>query len=381
MTLAQQAGIRAAATMPLRVAAGHAVAIERFDRARGRRIHCLTAHVALRAADERFGYPELAQLLRRRGVTAADRYVADMHELFRRMVFNILIDNTDDHEKNHALLVTDAQQYELAPAYDVLPSGQALGFQQMRVGELEADSTIANALSMAQLFELSDKQAVAQVRRVARVVAGWRQHFASCGVTQRDIDATRRADRSTVSRGPAPRVPIKTRGEHRWQRTQRSRRSCASSPRSRNRRCARPTSAAVTITASTSRTFALWPKRLKTQHELALALWATGDTAARLLATLVCKPKALSAAELDAMIRDIRSPKLLDWFIVNMVKPGRHAEELRVRWKDGKNLVGRAGWSLTTDRVVKNAEGLDLEALLDQIEKEMKQAPERSSGR
>ena len=70
-------------------------------------------------------------------------------------------------------------------------------------------------------------------------------------------------------------------------------------------------------------------KRLKTQPELALALWGTGNTAARLLATLVCKPKALSAPELDAMIRDIRSPKLLDWFIVNVVKPGRHAEELR----------------------------------------------------
>ena len=100
-------------------------------------------------------------------------------------------------------------------------------------------------------------------------------------------------------------------------------------------------------------------KRLKTQPELALELWATGDTTARLLATLVCKPKALSAAELDAMVRDIRSPKLLDWFIVNMVKPGRHAEELRLRWKDGGDLVGRAGWSLTTERVVKNAEGLD----------------------
>ena len=188
MTLAQQAGIRTAATTPLRVPEGHAVAIARFDRTRGRRIHCLTAHVALRAAHERFGYPELAQLLRRRGVTAADRYVEDMQELFRRMVFNILIDNTDDHEKNHALLVTDAQQYELAPAYDVLPSGQALGFQQMRVGELEADSTLANALSMAQFFELSERQAVAQTRRVARVVEGWRRHFASCGVTQRDVE-------------------------------------------------------------------------------------------------------------------------------------------------------------------------------------------------
>jgi serine/threonine-protein kinase HipA len=95
---------------------------------------------------------------------------------------------TDDHEKNHAVLVTDAQQYALAPAYDVLPSGQALGFQQMRVGDLEADSTLANALSMARLFELKEKQAVAQVRRVARVVTGWPQHFASCGVTRRDVE-------------------------------------------------------------------------------------------------------------------------------------------------------------------------------------------------
>ena len=157
--------------MPVRLTAGHAVAVKRFDRERGRRIHCLTAHVALRAADERFGYPELAQLLRRRGVSTADRYVADMRELFRRMVFNILIDNTDDHEKNHALLVTDAQQYELAPAYDVLPSGQALGFQQMRVGEHEADSTLANALSMAQLFELDAKASRRAGARASR--ASW----------------------------------------------------------------------------------------------------------------------------------------------------------------------------------------------------------------
>ena len=116
-------------------------------------------------------------------------------------------------------------------------------------------------------------------------------------------------------------------------------------------------------------------KRVKTQHELATQLWATGDTAARLLSTLACKPKAFSAAELDAMIRDISSPKLLDWFVVNVVKPGRHAEQLRPGWKDGDDLVGRAGWSLTTERVVKNADGLDLDALLDQIEQEMKRAP------
>jgi len=188
MTLAAKAGIRVAPTMPVRLTHGHAIAIKRFDRNAGARVHSLSAHVALRAAAERYGYPELAQLLRRRGVTEGDAYVGQMVELFRRMVFNILIDNTDDHEKNHALLVTDAQQYELSPAYDVLPSGQALGFQQMRVGEEEADSTLANALSMARMFSLDKDDAVEEIRSVASVVGKWKAHFKSCGVTRGDIE-------------------------------------------------------------------------------------------------------------------------------------------------------------------------------------------------
>jgi serine/threonine-protein kinase HipA len=188
MTLAQKAGIRTAQTMPVRLTHGHAVAIKRFDREGRLRRHSLSACVALRAAGERFGYAELAQLLRRRGVIEGDAYVAQMREVFRRMVFNILIDNTDDHEKNHALLVTDAQQYELSPAFDVLPSGQALGFQQMRVGDQEADSTVANALSLPQLYGLTKDQAVKQAQAVARIVDGWQQHFAACGVTRADID-------------------------------------------------------------------------------------------------------------------------------------------------------------------------------------------------
>jgi serine/threonine-protein kinase HipA len=188
MTLAARARIRVAQTRPVRLTHGHAVAIQRFDRRKGARIHSLSAHVALRAAGERFGYPELAQLLRRRGVTDNDLYVEHMRELFRRMVFNILIDNTDDHEKNHAVLVTDSQQYELSPAYDVLPSGQALGFQQLRVGQDEADSTIANALSMAAMFSLTKKTAEEAVREVVGVVDQWKQHFKKEGVTAGDIE-------------------------------------------------------------------------------------------------------------------------------------------------------------------------------------------------
>jgi serine/threonine-protein kinase HipA len=188
MTLAQKAGIRTAQTMPVRLTHGHAVAIKRFDRSGRIRRHSLSACVALRAAGERFGYAELAQLLRRRGVTDGDAYIAQMREIFRRMLFNILIDNTDDHEKNHALLVTDAQQYELSPAFDVLPSGQALGFQQMRVGDQEADSTVANALSLSQLYGLTKDEAVKEAQGVVRAVDGWKQHFAACGVTRGDID-------------------------------------------------------------------------------------------------------------------------------------------------------------------------------------------------
>jgi serine/threonine-protein kinase HipA len=188
MRLAEKAAIRVATTMAVRLTHGHAVAVKRFDRAGSRRLHSLSAKVALQAAAEGYGYPELAQLLRRKGVVAGDLYVAHMRELFRRMVFNILIDNTDDHEKNHALLVTDAQQYELSPAYDVLPSGQALGFQQMRVGDQQADSTIDNALSMSRMFSLTRNEAVNEVRRVVRVVDDWKEHFAACGVTAADID-------------------------------------------------------------------------------------------------------------------------------------------------------------------------------------------------
>lgn len=188
MTLARKAQIRSASTTAVRLTVGHAVAIRRFDREGGARRHCLSAAVALRAAGEQFGYPELAQLLRRKGVAQGNAYVRDMRELFRRMLFNILIDNTDDHEKNHALIVREREQYELAPAFDVLPSGQALGFQQMRVGEQAADSTLANALSMSALFGLKKDDAAKEARSVAETVSGWKEHFGACGVTAADIE-------------------------------------------------------------------------------------------------------------------------------------------------------------------------------------------------
>jgi len=119
-------------------------------------------------------------------------------------------------------------------------------------------------------------------------------------------------------------------------------------------------------------------KRLRTQQDLAVELWRTGDTAARLLALLICRPKAFGRDELDAMLREARTPKVHDWLVNYVVKKSPHTEDLRVAWSgDPDPVVASAGWALTTERVARKPEGLDLAGLLDVIEAEMKDAPDR----
>ena len=119
-------------------------------------------------------------------------------------------------------------------------------------------------------------------------------------------------------------------------------------------------------------------KRLKTQQDLARELWATGDSAARLLALLICRPKAYGRDELDAMLREARTPKVHDWLVNYVVKKSPHAEPLRLAWSaDPDPVVASAGWALTTERVARNPDGLDLAGLLDVIEAQMAGAPER----
>lgn len=119
-------------------------------------------------------------------------------------------------------------------------------------------------------------------------------------------------------------------------------------------------------------------KRLKTQQDLARKLWATGDSAARLLALLICRPKEFARDELDTMLRQSRTPKVQDWLVNYVVRKSPHVEDLRVAWFDDADpVVASAGWALTSERVVKQPEGLDLPGLLDLIEAQMKDAPER----
>lgn len=119
-------------------------------------------------------------------------------------------------------------------------------------------------------------------------------------------------------------------------------------------------------------------KELKKNDELADQLWDTGDTAARLVAILIMRPRSRSAAQLDAMLREARIPKVHGWLVGYIAAKSPHAEALREMWLDDPDpVVASAGWTLTSERVNKRPEGLDLSALLDVIDAEMKDAPSR----
>jgi len=186
MRLAAQCGIQVAQTRALPLPRGHAVAVNRFDRSGTQRFHVISANTVLRSAGLPLGYPELAQSLRR--IARAQAIRGQQKELFRRMVFNILMDNTDDHEKNHAFVRADDGFYDLSPAYDVVPSVQGLGQQQLRVGKSQAESSIENALSEVQAFGLTKDAAVELIKQVASTVEGWKEFFKDQGVSARDLE-------------------------------------------------------------------------------------------------------------------------------------------------------------------------------------------------
>ena len=112
--------------------------------------------------------------------------------------------------------------------------------------------------------------------------------------------------------------------------------------------------------------------KIKANHPLALALWETGNLDARLLATLLVKPKSLSRDEMDRMVRDADFAQLADWLNSYVVRNHPDKESLRQSWMEEEDSwAARAGWSLTSERIGKKPDGLDLPALLDRIESEM----------
>lgn len=197
--LAQAAGIRAPEHRLEQVNGRDVLLVERFDRegAAGdvHRHLMLTALTLLDLDDTEAplaSYPDLSEVL----VRHAHDATADRTELFRRMVFNILIGNEDDHAKNHAFF-WNGRQLRMTPAYDLLPQRRAgmEGRQAMIVGELGPggrESTVVNALSSSQRFGLDEDEAVALAEEVLTIVRDqWEQRFADLGVPSREIDMLR----------------------------------------------------------------------------------------------------------------------------------------------------------------------------------------------
>lgn len=113
-------------------------------------------------------------------------------------------------------------------------------------------------------------------------------------------------------------------------------------------------------------------KKIKTNHDLGMALWKTGNIDAQLLAILLIKPKNLSADDVDRMVRSVTFVQVATWLSSYVVSQHPDKEILRQGWMVTKDpMAARAGWGLTADKVADNPEGLDLPALLDRIESEM----------
>jgi serine/threonine-protein kinase HipA len=131
-----------------------------------------------------FSYADLAGAIRQFGTEVRQ----DLHELFRRMLLNILVTNDDDHLRNHGFLF-DGEGWRLSPLYDVVPKPQ-LGLERrlvLGVGPEGRNATIENALAGAAVFDLSHDDAKAIAENMSRTVATrWEQLFTEAGISAAD---------------------------------------------------------------------------------------------------------------------------------------------------------------------------------------------------
>jgi serine/threonine-protein kinase HipA len=161
--------------------------LQRFDRAAGIRIPFLSAMSMLGARDnEPRSYLEFVDALRQHGACAKD----DMHALWRRVVFNVLISNTDDHLRNHGFLYGGPDGWRLSPAYDLNPVPTDIKPRVLSTA-IDLDDGTASldlAMSVAGYFELIQEEAGDIATEVGRAVVTWRVEAAKLGLTPAEID-------------------------------------------------------------------------------------------------------------------------------------------------------------------------------------------------
>jgi len=187
LRLAAKAGIPVPEWRVERVMDKPVLLLRRFDRIHGQRIPFLSAMSMLGASDnESRSYLEFVDALRRYGASPK----LDMHELWRRIVFNVLISNTDDHLRNHAFLYTGPDGWRLAPAYDLNPVPTDIK-PRILTTAIDLDDGSASldlAMSVMGYFELDEGKARAIAAEVGKAVTTWREEAARLGLTQAEID-------------------------------------------------------------------------------------------------------------------------------------------------------------------------------------------------
>ncbi len=187
LRLAEKAGISVPQWRLETTARKPIVLLRRFDRVEGIRTPFLSAMSMLGAHDhDRRSYLEFVDVLRQQG--AAPK--ADMHALWRRLLFSVLISNTDDHLRNHGFLYDGPDGWRLSPAYDLNPVPVDIKPRVLATAiDLDDGTASLNlALGVAEYFELDAGQASEIAMEVGQAVAGWKKEAARHGLTSGEID-------------------------------------------------------------------------------------------------------------------------------------------------------------------------------------------------
>lgn len=187
LALAESASIDVAPWRLEMVAKRPVLLVERFDREDGERIPFMSALTAL-AANESDGrsYIEIADALRQDGADVSK----DLRQLWRRVVFNILVSNTDDHLRNHAFLRA-SRGWRLSPAYDMnpMPVDVRPRVHVLAIDETDQTASLENAFSVAPSFGIAKTtEARSIAREVGAAVARWRSVAAKHGLRKGEID-------------------------------------------------------------------------------------------------------------------------------------------------------------------------------------------------
>lgn len=187
--LARDAGIQVAHSTLLRLEDQDLILLNRFDRDEAGRTPFLSAMSLLDAVDqEPRSYLEIAEVIRRFGAQTR----ADLAELWRRMVFNVLTSNTDDHLRNHGFLYAGGGGWRLSPAYDLNPVPVEVKprFLSTAIGEDPHDTTASLPLAFegARYFDLEDEEARSVALEVARVTREWADRATGMGIPAAEID-------------------------------------------------------------------------------------------------------------------------------------------------------------------------------------------------